>query len=518
MLYQLDSWRRLLAGPPGGPAQGADEPLDTLFAESYPDLSRDQAAARYRRLTETFLRSTGAREVSVARAPGRINLIGEHTDYNGLPVLPMAIDRDIAALFLPRHDGRIRLANTDSGFPERTFALEHSIAPSLPGDWANYCKAAVQGLQDALAGGGGIGGGAGGGGADAGGFAGFDAVIDGNIPAAAGMSSSSALVVLSALMFLTANGLEIDRLQLAELLAEAEKYVGTQGGGMDQAISLMGRPGCALKIDFFPLRAEAVPLPGGCRFVVANSLVRADKGAGAQDLYNRRPIECRLAVALLRESLARHTGREAPLARLGDLKPDRLGLPQAEIDALAAATLHPRPYGLAEIAEALQLSPEETARTYCRRRDGSIFPEPAEGFKLHARFRHVTEEGLRVEEAARALRAGEIERFGRLMNDSHASCRDLYEISCPELDRLVEIAREGGALGARLTGAGFGGCTVCLVRDETLPSFLAAVEANYYRGFLGRPEEPLEDILFPCRAAAGAQILPAQLLQQEHAP
>jgi N-acetylgalactosamine kinase len=363
--------------------------------------------------------------------------------------------------------------------------------------------------------------------------------VDGNIPAAAGMSSSSALVVLCALMFLTANGLDIPGLELAELLAEAEKYVGTQGGGMDQAISLMGRSGAALRIGFFPLETEPVPLPGGCRFVVANTLVRADKGAGAQDLYNRRPIECRLAVAVLRRAFERRLGREVALQRLGDLRPDRLGVPRSEIEAVTASALRARPYTLGEIAATLGCGVEETARTYCRRRDGSIFPEPDDGFKLHARFRHVTEEGRRVAEGAVVLRDGDVARFGALMNDSHASCRDLYEISCPELDRLVEIARSHGAVGARLTGAGFGGCAVCLVRDEDLKRFLAGVEYDYYgarpgrdtagptrsgstrgqrkgergvrvqaeRGQPGPPGEPLQDILFPCQAVAGAGIL-----------
>jgi len=503
MPYTLDSWRQLLAagetaGAGAAPPGAADDQLESFFSQSYPDQSRADTAARYRRLTDLFERSTGAAEVQVARAPGRINLIGEHTDYNGLPVLPMAIDRDIAAIFVPHERPGIVLANTDPAFPDRSFALDRDIPPSPPGDWANYCKAAVQGLLPALIQRG----------TDPGALKGFQAVVDGNIPSAAGMSSSSALVVLSALMFLAANGRDIDRLELAELLAEAEKYVGTQGGGMDQAISLMGRPDTALKIGFFPLQAEPVRLPGGCRFVVANSLVRADKGAGAQDLYNRRPIECRLAVALLAGAFARRLGREVPIGRLGDLRQDRLGLAQGEIDALAGAALHPQPYSLGEIAGALGLSPEQTARTYCRRRDGSIFPEPADGFKLHARFRHVTEEGRQVEEAAAALREGEVESFGSLMNASHASCRDLYEISCPELDRLVEIARESGALGARLTGAGFGGCAVCLVRERELEGFLARVRREYFQGFLGRGEEPLTDILFPCRAVAGAGILP----------
>jgi N-acetylgalactosamine kinase len=494
--YTLGQWRHHLSAADSGEA--GDPQFRVYLEDNYAVADRPQVLERYARLTEIFATRVGSGRLRVARAPGRINLIGEHTDYNGLPVLPMAIDRDIAALFVPRPDRSVEVTNTDPSFPPRSFATEGEIPPSPPGDWANYCKAAVQGVVGEL----------GRRGVDPGRLRGFHAVVDGNIPSAAGMSSSSALVVLCAMMFLGANGLDMPCLELAELLAEAEKYVGTQGGGMDQAISLMGQPESALRIDFFPLETAPVRLPDGCRFVVANSLVRADKGAGAQDLYNRRPIECRLTVAVLRRAFERRLRREVPLLRLGDLRPDRLDVPKAEIEAVIASALNTQPYTLSQVAAALGANAEQTARTYCRRRDGSIFPQPPDGFKLHARFRHVTEEGRRVADGFAALREGDVALFGTLMNASHASCRDLYEISCPELDRLVDIARGHGALGSRLTGAGFGGCAVCLVKDGDLPRFLAGLREEYYRGFLGRPEEPLGDILFPCCAVAGAQVLP----------
>ena len=247
MSIPSDQWLQLLDIV--GADSSEDSALSRYFQSSY-DLptKRIQVFERYQKLTKTHISRFKADEVNIARAPGRVNLIGEHTDYNGLPVFPMAVDRDIAAVFSPRKDRQIILANTDPGFSERSFEVQESIPPSSTGDWGNYCKAAVQGLLDyyrqkhrkADR------------------FCGFEATYDGDIPVAAGMSSSSALVVLSALLFLASNDLDLyttpsRRLELADLLARAEHYVGTQGGGMDQAISLMGRSGHAVKIDFFPL-------------------------------------------------------------------------------------------------------------------------------------------------------------------------------------------------------------------------------------------------------------------------
>jgi len=427
--------------------------------------------------------------VSLARAPGRINLIGEHTDYNGLPVFPFAIHRDLAAAFGPREDGRVVLHNLDPAYPPREFRLQTAIPPYPTGDWGNYLKAAAQGLLDRFR--------AGGAQAATPGFRGLNAVIHGDIPPAAGLSSSSAMVVLGALMLLAAGGLSLPGPELATLLARAEHYVGTQGGGMDQAASLLSRSGTALKIDFFPLRITPAPLPAGAVFVVADSLVKAAKTAEALDKYNRRPIECRLAVAVLRRRLA--AGREAAPERLGDLN--------AGQRREAERALHPASYTLAEIAGLLGSSPEQTARTYCLRRDGSLFPEPADGFKLHQRCRHVVEEGDRVEQALAALRAGDIAALGALMNRSHESCRDLYEISCRELDELTRIARHAGAEGSRLTGAGFGGCTISLVPEERLPAFLGEVSRAYYREYLRRAPEDLSSTLFACRAVNGAETL-----------
>jgi N-acetylgalactosamine kinase len=501
MSIPVDQWLQMLNTV--GVDSAGDSPISRYFQSSY-DLpaNRTLVFERYHRMTKTHISRFKAGEVNIARAPGRVNLIGEHTDYNGLPVFPMAVDRDIAAVFSPRKDRQIVLANTDAGFSERSFEIQQSIPPYSTGDWGNYCKAAVQGLIDFYRQKR----------RDADRFCGFAATFNGDIPSAAGMSSSSALVVLSALIFLASNGLELHttpsgRLELADLLARAEHYVGTQGGGMDQAISLMGQSGHAVKIDFFPLRTRSAPLPEKYSVVVADSLVKAVKTAEAMDKYNRRSIECRLAVAVLKKTFSDIYGRDVPVFLLGDLKEERLAVPDSEIWKIAGTAFHDDPYTLGEIASILGQAVEKTAQLFCKRRDGSIFTEPEDGFKLQQRYRHVIEEGRRVEQSVQALESGDIVHFGELMNQSHSSCRDLYEISCEELDLLVEIAREAGAVGARLTGAGFGGCTVSLVEDNRVESFIHQVINRYYRDFLKRKDRGYGSMLFRCRAAEGAAVM-----------
>jgi N-acetylgalactosamine kinase len=490
----------MLSGAPVGRKAAAIRQaaaLERFLKADYPPEAQAAAAERYRRLAQGFQALCPGRSLILARAPGRINLIGEHTDYNGLPVLPFAIHRDLAAAFAPRRDAKVVLHNLEPAYPQREFLLQKAISPYPTGDWGNYLKAAAQGILDYFAERG----------QEAGSFRGLDIMIHGDIPPAAGLSSSSALVVLGAISLLAANGLEIPPLELAPLLARAEHYVGTQGGGMDQAVSLLARSGQALKIDFFPLRITPAPLPEGCAFVAANSLVTAAKTAEALDKYNRRPIECRLAVALIGKRLSARFKREVPLRLIGELTRPLAGLPEAELRAEADRALHREPYTLAEIAAELGSSPEATARTYCQRRDGTVFPQPADGFKLHQRYRHVLEEGLRVERSLQALEEGDLAELGRLMDRSHESCRDLYEISCPELDALTAICREAGAEGSRLTGAGFGGFTISLVRAERLPEFLARVGRAYYQEYLGRLSGDLSSILFPCMAVNGAETL-----------
>jgi galactokinase len=378
--------------------------------------------------------------VHLVRAPGRVNLIGEHIDYCGLSVLPMALRQGVRIEFHPRSDREMRLVNRDPRFAPSTFAVSDCIPPAAAGDWGNYARAAVQALAQRFPD-----------------LRGVDALVESDLPIAAGLSSSSALLVAMALAMLHANGVSVASLELMDLLGRGERYVGTAGGGMDQAIILGARAGCASRIDFHPLRLTPTAVPAGWQFIVAWSLVHAEKSGPARQAYNERPRQCDEA-------------RRLVAARLGQREdityPGLLGAaPVEQLLALAGATL------------------------------SGVLPR---------RFRHVVTEGTRVRQAEAAMAAGDLAAFGRLLDASHQSLRDDYEVSHPELDRLVELAREAGAAGARLTGAGFGGSIVALCRVERAPEVVAALRERFYA-----PRGAADDVgrhVFMAEPSGGAEV------------
>jgi N-acetylgalactosamine kinase len=422
------------------------------------DAVRSEDEGRRAALAARFLEIFGRQPTHVVRAPGRVNLLGEHTDYNGLPVLPMAIDPAVMIAAAASNDLTIRLRNTDASYGERSYELTPEIPAFASGDWGNYHKAAVQGVRRTPYGELRRGG---------------DFLVDGNIPAGAGLSSSSALVVASALAALAINGVEVPYVELAEALPQAERYVGTLSGGMDQATSLLGTPGKALRIDFFPLRVRAVPLPASYRFVICHSLVTAEKSGRARQGYNQRVVECRLAARVCEMALAPALPRS--LAHLGDLVRLFPGRSLPEFLQALEAHLPPRPLPLAEIARIVGSSPRQL------RQECQIPPDAGDRFSLLARARHVFAEAERVDRAEAMLAGGDAPGFGALMDASHASCRDDYEISCPEVEDLVTVAKESGAFGARVTGAGFGGCIVALLEAEGVSGFLELLDRRFYR-------------------------------------
>ncbi len=378
----------------------------------------------------------------VVRAPGRVNLIGEHIDYCGLPVFPMAIGRSVRMTVQPRANREIRLTNRDPRFAPAVFVVNEKIPPAPAGEWSNYARAAAQAVAQRFPD-----------------LQGVDALVESDLPIAAGLSSSSALLVASALAILHTNGVSIASLDLMDLLARGERYVGTAGGGMDQAIILGAQAGCASRIDFHPLRLTPTAVPTEWQFIVAWSLVHAEKSGAARQAYNERPRQCDEARRLVATRLGRREDITYP--------------------ALLAA---------APVGELLEVA-------------GATLPDV-----LARRFRHVVTEGTRVRQAETAMAAGDLTTFGGLLDSSHASLRDHYEVSHPELDRLVELAREAGAAGARLTGAGFGGSIVTLCTVEHAPRVLAALREGFYapRGAAGAGE-----YVFAAEPSAGAEITPA---------
>lgn len=422
----------------------------------------------------------------LCRAPGRVNLIGEHTDYNGLPVLPTALERETTLAYAANGAQEIRLHNTDARFLSAVFSNESGIARGDAGDWSNYARAAVQAVNTAW---------------PVSKLSGVDILVSSDLPDAAGLSSSSALVVAVALAYLDVLGLKLDedvpRAQLAEVLAAGERFVGTASGGMDQAISLLGRPGHALKIDFHPLRAEPVPLFQSHRFVVCNSLVHAAKGADAQARYNEGPAVCRVVTALVERHLQENFDEEIRITRIGDLTQGHLCMTQREVTALLEEVLPAKNVTPMEVARRLGLPEADVRATYF-----NGLAERNGGYPLAARARHVRTEAARVEAARDALLADDPVAFGALMVASHESCAQDYEVSSRELDQLVEAAMASGALGARLTGAGFGGCIVALVATKDVERFVAGVEERYYRGARDVPMP--EDAVIMVSGGAGA--------------
>jgi galactokinase len=391
-------------------------------------------------LYDAFVSAFGAPPAARVDAPGRVNLMGDHIDYAGLSVLPMALQRHISLLIRPRSDATVRLTSNSEPFPPRTFEAGPTVPPFAPGDWGNYAKAAVRELAR-----------------DSSRCLGFDALVDSTLPIAAGLSSSSALVVAFALAYLHANGRTMAHLELAARMAEAERYVGTRGGGMDQAICLGGREGAACRIDFEPLRVQCIAIPRDWKFVVADSGVRAEKSGPARDAYNARTTGIREA-------------RAAVASALG-LTPDTAWRPL-----------------LALIGDEMVLSVAATVL------DGVRF----------RRFRHVVTEANRVRQAEDAMRRGAIEEFGRLLDASHESLAHDYEVSTAELDRLVALATGAGAAGARLTGAGFGGSVVALCPAPRAADLEDTLLEAYYapRGL----ETAARAGLFAARPGGGARL------------
>lgn len=372
-------------------------------------------------------------------APGRVNLMGDHIDYNGLSVLPMALERHVTVLLRPRPDSIVRAATTAPGFEPREFKVDAPLQRFPAGDWGNYAKAAINDLAR-----------------DTDTTRGFDAVVHSNVPVAAGLSSSSALVVAFALAWLHANRRDMEPLDLADRLAAAEHFVGTRGGGMDQAICLGAKRGAACRIDFRPLRVECRPVPPGWTFLIAASGVRAEKSGMARAMYNARTTECREAIRSVNPVLgqAEDAGWKETLAR------------------------HPTGTLLAAAEDVLVDT-------------------------LFRRFRHVVTEAARVSRCEAALQEASIAGFGGILRESHESLAHDYEVSIPELDELVELAVESGAHGARLTGAGFGGCIVALCPADRVEEVAQALAEGYYtpRGLAA------DTMLFPARPGAGARVI-----------
>jgi galactokinase len=367
----------------------------------------------YRKVKAAFISRFQGSPSLVVRAPGRVNLIGEHTDYNDGFVLPVAVDRAAWLAVSPREDAWTTVRAIDMRNDEQSFPVNR--VPSSDGGWADYPKGVVwalleRGLKPV----------------------GINAVLTSNVPVAAGMSSSAALEVAFAFAWNQLSGFGLSLPDIALLCQRAEnQYVGVNCGIMDQMISACGKAGHAMMLDTRTLERSYFSMPEGIAIIVADSMVRR---ALTGSEYNLRRSQCEQAVAILQEHL---TG----------------------VTALRDVTVN-------QLVEFEEMLPDVVYR----------------------RARHVVTENARVLQVSRDLNEGRIADVGKLLIEGHHSLRDDYEVSIPELDTLVEAAVEvDGCYGARLTGAGFGGCIIALADEQAVPDVEAHLNRVYEETYGSQP-------------------------------
>eukprot|EP00106_Octopus_bimaculoides_P011662 XP_014779104.1 PREDICTED: N-acetylgalactosamine kinase-like isoform X1 [Octopus bimaculoides] len=437
----------------------------------------------YQELISVFQQKYGEQPQFFVQAPGRVNLIGEHIDYCGYSVLPMAVEQNILIAAARSGDDKIFVANKDSNFADFECSTNNLTIAEGTTSWHIYFLCGLKAIEDS--------------GRLQQQMSGLYCMVDGVIPKSAGLSSSSALVCCSALVAAFANNLKFTKSELAELCTVSERYCGTQGGGMDQSIAFMAEEGQAKLITFNPLSATNVQLPSGVVFVVSNSCVEMHKAATAN--FNIRVVECRLAAKLIAKKLGLDW---LQLKKLGDVqKTLKYDFPQ--MLATVQQLLHAEAYSKQEVCTELGIEEDELNKTsLC----GNTLH--VQQFKLYNRAMHVFSEANRVHQFKAFCDnpdADAIQKLAKLMNDSHSSCRDLYECSCPELDSLVNICLQSGALGSRLTGAGWGGCAVSMVPTEQLKSFMDDVKTKYYQSDSKRAGKVTES-LFASKPGNGAAV------------
>nr|XP_016934871.1 N-acetylgalactosamine kinase [Drosophila suzukii]XP_016934873.1 N-acetylgalactosamine kinase [Drosophila suzukii] len=424
---------------------------------------------RVQQLVAFFKQQFGADPEFIVRVPGRVNIIGEHVDYCGYSVLPMAVSQSIfLAVAKNPDDSELQLRNLEEakfpGYDADLKTLRIELPKSGGPAWHNYFLCGIKGIQENLG--------------SQWKPIGMRIAVDGNVPLAAGLSSSSAMVSSAVLATAQVQGKKLDRRELASISAKCEQYIGTHSGGMDQAIAYLGRVGCAHHIEFHPkLKGTPVTLPAGKCFVVANSLAQKNKAASSD--YNERVVECRLATRWL----AKHKGlvNWEDIVRFIDLE-EACQMDNETFEKLIKDNLTKWNYTRADICKELGVTEQELETKFL-----SANTRHMEQFKLRQRALHVIQESGRVakfrkiceELAAGPSREG-AKQLGELMRQSHESLRELYECSHPDVERLIAISNEQ-KVSARVTGAGWGGCIVAMCDSiEAADEYIKALKRDYY--------------------------------------
>ena len=350
-------------------------------------------------LQEIFHSKYGERPNMIVKSPGRVNIIGEHTDYNNGIVLPMAIDRHIKIAFKPRNDDKIKLQSI--GFDSEINCSIHNV--NFRGDWQDYvisiCWVLLKNNYE---------------------LKGWEGVMTSNIPVGAGLSSSAALLLAILKVFSVTSNFKWDGLEMAKLARTAENdFLQLKSGIMDQMICALGRPGHAMLLDCRDLLSKFVTIPSNVKIIILDTLTRREL---VDSKYNERVKQC--------EASAEYFG----CSSLRDV-------------------------------------------------DVKTFEEKKSGLDnlLMKRSKHVVYENNRVLEVSKAMKNNDVNKIGELINDSHYSLKNDYQVSSKELDIMVEIAqKEAGCFGARMTGAGFGGCAVALIDESFLEQFMRNIFNTYY--------------------------------------
>ncbi|TYH29691.1 hypothetical protein ES288_A01G032600v1 [Gossypium darwinii] len=470
----------------------------------------EEAKLRFGKLKSKFLEVFGHPPEVFARSPGRVNLIGEHIDYEGYSVLPMAIRQDTIVAIRKCNKGEaeklIRIANVNDKYttciypadPNQSSQMVILVLLTFSRYKGYYEYAKSKGV-------------------DVGVPVGLDVLIDGTVPTGSGLSSSAAFVCSSTIAIMAAFGVNFLKKEIAQVTCDCEQHIGTQSGGMDQAISVMAKNGFAELIDFNPIRATDVQLPPGGTFVIAHSLAESKKAVTAATNYNNRVVECRLAAIVLGIKLGMKSQEAiAKVKTLSDVEGlcVKFAKGHGSNDPVLAVKeyLKEKPY----TAEEIEKITEKHLPSILGDNPTSLdVLKAAKHFKLQQRAAHVFSEANRVHAFKETVESNlseeeKLKKLGDLMNDSHDSCSVLYECSCPELEELVKVCRNNGALGARLTGAGWGGCTVALVKESIVPQFIANLTEQFYKSRIDKGMINKNDLglyVFASKPSSGAAII-----------
>ncbi|UZJ57269.1 hypothetical protein CBS101457_006589 [Exobasidium rhododendri] len=521
-------------------------PLVDQLSDIYSSERLVREGIRWEDLRSRFQQEFGSQPEYIARAPGRVNLMGDHVDHMKFSCLPAALELDILMAFRvesnsssPSETTTFRLHNTNPQFKGLSFQTkvdnheEVQLEHSGPSRWANYFKVAFKGLHSHLP------------------TSAIesskrpsrvDVMVAGTIPPESSLSSSAAMTTCSSIVILQAfqSREVISRREMAEVAIESERFVGVNSGGMDQAASIFGVAGSALHVSFVPqLSAVPIKLPPSQPphlLVIANTLVTSDKKVMGPVQYNLRVGELRMACRALSKVL--ELPQDESTKVLKDLmetyfqrKPLRQGKEDKEVEeawsdlgeeaakivklkGIALSCIADHPLSREEVEQMTGYKGDDFEREFL-----TEFPIQAETFKLHRRLKHVFEESLRVLEfKAQCMKASSASlstkdinaiyrRLGKIMLESKNSLFDNYENGCEELRKVCQIAEENGSLGSRPTGAGWGGSTVSLVEQRNAQKIVTALRKEYYETkFPGISDDDFNDAVLISQPAKGACI------------